>query len=173
MRKLLIKRITTAVLTFSLGGPAYAGNLDDALAALNRNDSPAAISLLRHSADHGDSEAEGLLGVLYRGGYGIPLDDDEGLYWLRKAAEHGNVYAQDSIGSIYYRGEGVPPDHTEAAKWWGVAAAKGDPYARDMLGHLDKEDKEDREDQQVSTRKPCPFFDAEDEEQLCDWWNDD
>jgi TPR repeat protein len=61
---------------------------------------------LEKSAEQGDPDAQGPLGVLYRSGLGVEQDYTKALYWLRKAAEQGVDGSQLNLGLMYSNGQG-------------------------------------------------------------------
>jgi len=92
------------------------------------------IKALRQIAEHGDAEAQYLLGVCYDRGGGVPQDYNEAVRWYRLAAEQGFVPACCSIGVCYARGEGVAKNYRVAAEWLHIAAEKGVAEAQMYLG---------------------------------------
>jgi uncharacterized protein len=87
------------------------------------------------SAEHGNSEAQTLCGVVY---HYSATDDKEAMKWFRRAAEQGKPWPQFVVGSMFYRGDGVPQDHKEALKWFLLAAAQGDSTAQYYVGFMYK-----------------------------------
>jgi TPR repeat protein len=131
----MLRRFTSFfILVCVLVGPAQAGALADGVAALERGDYAAALTLLRPLAEEGDAAAQYHLGLMFYKGHGVPLDTVEGVGWIRSAAEQGLAIAQFVLGSRYYAGEGVPQDYAEAARWWRQAADQGLAGAQVLLG---------------------------------------
>ena len=67
----------------------FASSAQDIRAALNAysgGDYALAISQARPLAERGNAVAQGLLGVMYEYGQGVPKDYREALSWYRKAA---------------------------------------------------------------------------------------
>ena len=52
-----------------------------------------ALKELKRLAKGGDPQAQNNLGVMYRGGLGVPKDDQTAFTWFRLAAERGNAPA--------------------------------------------------------------------------------
>ena len=57
-----------------------------AAAAFNRGDMRTTIEQLQIAASKGDARAMKALGLMLRGGIGVPADRELGEYWLRRAA---------------------------------------------------------------------------------------
>lgn len=93
-----------------------------------------AAKLYRPAAEHGDAEAQLILGSMYEVGLGVLQDSREAIKLYRMAAEQGNARAQYKIGAMYDIGLGVPQDYTEAVRWWRLAADQGDAFAQLNLG---------------------------------------
>jgi TPR repeat protein len=121
--------LAAIVLMSCFAAPGAAAPVDDAVAAFNRSDFPAALQLLRPLADQGVAEAQVFLGQMYDFGHGVPQDYAETLKWYRKAADQGDPTGQHLLGFMYKAGRGVPQDYVSAHMWWNLAAASGDQYA--------------------------------------------
>ena len=105
--------------------PAFAGQLEDAEAAINRSDWPAAVKLLQPLADQGDGEAQMYMGDMYMSGHALKKDPGEAMKWYRKSADQGNAAGELNVGGAYKRGAGVPKDSAEGMKWILKAADQG------------------------------------------------
>jgi len=114
-------------------GPATAGPLESARAAMLRGDYATAIKLLRPLADQGDASAQGCLGLIYAD-RGVLQDEVQAVAWFRKAAGQGDVGAQFGLGLMYINGRGVPQDFVEAAALFREAADQGDAGSQFNLG---------------------------------------
>jgi uncharacterized protein len=97
--------------------------LGDAIAAFERGDYPAAISLFRLLAEQGDATAQFRLGVMCVKGQGTSRSYTEAVKWFRMAADQGVAYAQFNLGVMYASGYGVAQNYIEAHKWFNLAAA--------------------------------------------------
>lgn len=124
-----------AALLLSLG-PAWAGPLEDGVAALNRGDYADALKTLRPLAAQGDAHAQSHLGVMYENGRGVARHYAEALKWYRLAAAQGLADAQLALGAMYTSGHGVARDYAEAVKWYRLAAAQDDAKAQFALGSM-------------------------------------
>ena len=89
MRRLLCVILTCA---YCMGGRA--GDLEEGMAALDRDDYATAISRFTKAAEQGDALAQFNLGLMYHDGDGVPRDYKQAFYWYRKAAELGHAAAQ-------------------------------------------------------------------------------
>jgi hypothetical protein len=125
----------------AIGGVAFAGPLEDAVAAYRRGDYATALGLWHALAEQGDAEAQFHLGDMYDNGQGVPRNDAEAIKWYRKAAEQGDAVAQFNLGIMYTKGEGVPQNDGEAAHWYRRAADQGLAGAQFNLGMMYAEGK--------------------------------
>jgi len=126
--------VAALMLAVGFAGSTAAGPLEDGTAAYwYEHDYATALRLLRPLAGKGDSEAQRILGHMYRWGQGVPRDVAASMSWYHKAAEQGNADAQYNLGEIYNGGYGVPQDHAAAASWYRKAAEQGDRHARVQL----------------------------------------
>jgi hypothetical protein len=92
-----------------------------------------AVAELRNRAEHGDAQAELVLGFSYSTGDDVPKDGDEAFKWWLRSAEDGNTNIYGFIATLYYDPNpfcDVPTNHAEAAEWFRKAAAQGDTRAQ-------------------------------------------
>lgn len=75
----------------------------------------------RPLAERGDVPAQTALGVMYREGLGVQLDENEALAWFRRSARQGHALAQFELGAIY---------QTESIRWQCRAASQGNAEAQ-------------------------------------------
>ena len=132
--KLLRAVLTALLMLAAVAGTAIAGPFEDANAALKREDYATAYQLFRSLADSGNVFAQGIIGVMYAKGQGVPQDDAEAVKWYRRAADQGNAAAQLALASMYAKGRGVSQSDTEAVKWYRRAADQGEAWAQTSLG---------------------------------------
>jgi len=78
---------TGILLLVAFSGAAFAGPLEDALAAHDRGDDATALRLIRPLADQGNADAQYNLGNMYATGKGVPKDGSEAAKWFRRAAD--------------------------------------------------------------------------------------
>jgi uncharacterized protein len=114
----------------------YAGELDDAVAAYNRNQYGKAYPIFRKLAMAGDADAQFRLGGLYFKGQGVKQNSAEAVNWFQKAATAGHAEAQNSLGVRYEKGQGVAQDYALAVKWYREAAERKLGLAQDNLSDL-------------------------------------
>ncbi len=82
---------------------------------------PRATSLLKKSADSGNTRSMVQLGRLYRNGYeqeGISKNDAAAFQYFQQAANKGNKDGMSGLASAYRRGEGVKENKGEAIRWY-------------------------------------------------------
>ena len=105
-----------------------------------------ACPILISMADHGDAEAQMILGWIYGGLWEGNMDEDTESKWNTKAlenfsklAELGSSKAMRNIGDIYARLK----NESEYTEWYIKAANKGDPIAQYEIGFYYKISKKD------------------------------
>lgn len=108
--------------------------LDDAIAAVEKQDYMAAYQLFKELANKGNAEAQYNLAILYRQGKGVMQDNKLALQWFEKAAAQGLASAEYYLGHLYDSGEGVSKNAETAFSWYKKAAEKGNPLAQSNLG---------------------------------------
>jgi hypothetical protein len=138
--------LTVSLMLVAIGGAAFAGPLEDAVAAYRRGDYATALGLWHPLAEQGDAEAQFDLGVLYESGQGVLRNDAEAIKWYRKAAEQGDAVAQFNLGIMYAKGGGVLQNDGEAAHWYRLAADQGLAGAQFNLGMMHADGKGVRQD---------------------------
>ena len=112
---------------------AAAGPLDEARAATETEDYPAALALLQPLADQGNAEAQSTLGFFYANGYGVALDYERAVFWYRRAADQSYALAQGSLGFHYEYGLGVERDLLRSYVWYSRALARVTGALRDLF----------------------------------------
>ena len=98
------------------------------------------VERLLAGAERGDSEAQRMLGDLFKRGDGVPRDETQALHLFRLAAEQGNPCAQTDLGVMYRHGCGVPADVAVAEEWFSLAARRGFPIAMYNLARIKEAD---------------------------------
>jgi len=93
-----------------------------------------AYPYLLDAANDGVADAQNLIGVCYKNGFGVEKDYSKAIYWYQKAANQGNALAQNDLGLCYDNGEGVVVDHLKAIYWYQKAADQGNATAQYNLG---------------------------------------
>lgn len=135
LTKPLTQTIPERILAFGVEQPAQ-GGVDAAYAAYQKHDYASALRLARPVADHGDSRAQSLMGLIYFNGHGVQRNDLEAMRWYRRAAEQGDTDAQLRIGDMYFEGRAVAQSYPEAGQWYRLAADRGNATAQYNLGIL-------------------------------------
>jgi TPR repeat protein len=126
--------VAALIFAVAFAGSAAAGALEDGLAAYwQEHDYATALRLILPHAEKGHTEAQRILGHMYRWGQGVARNSAAAMSWYHKAAEQGNADAQYELGQIYSEGYGVPQDYAAGANWYRKAAEQGDPHARFQL----------------------------------------
>jgi TPR repeat protein len=129
------KIFTTLLLTLWLSvGAAWAGDVEDADAAINRKDYATALTKYKIAALKKDAYAQFQVGNMYHVGWGVVQDNVEAMRWFKLAATQGLAGAQLNLGIMYNNGDGVVQDYAEAARWYKLAAVQGDVSAQIYLG---------------------------------------
>lgn len=105
-----------------------ANALEPARAAIRLKDYAGAIARLQPLAEHGDRQAQYLLGSLYRIGLGTAADQSRARALLLSAAQGNHAGAAYSVATMLANEE--PRDATQAMVWLKRAADAGYPPAR-------------------------------------------
>jgi len=116
--------------SFLLGSAVWAGDVEDADAALTKKDYTTALKKFKSAAAKGNAYAQTQVGNMYNSGQGVVQDYAEAMHWYKLATAQGLADAQRNLGFMYDKGEGVLRDDAEAAKWHRLAAAQGDAVAQ-------------------------------------------
>ena len=127
MRNLIKTFLVMLMLSFSHA--AIAGDLEDGVAAYEKQDFATALRLWTPLAEQGDADAQFLLGAMYFKGQGVAQDYKTTVNWYTLAAEQGHAKAQMMLGFWYALGQGVAQDYVKAHTWFNIAAIDGDADA--------------------------------------------
>lgn len=109
---------------------------DKGQAAYRAGDYKAALKEFLPLAESGDARAQGIIGLMYHSGVGVPEDFAKAYTYLSMAAHQGNPFSQYALGLAYRNGEGVPKNDIEASKWIHLSAGQGIPHAQYLLGMI-------------------------------------
>ncbi len=123
-----------AVILFLQAALLSAQDIRAALDAYGHGDYAQALSQARPLAEQGHAVAQGLLGVIYEEGRGVPKDYQEALRWYRKAADQEMAPAQFSMGEAYAFGREVTKDERQAVQWYRRSAEQNYAPAQLKLG---------------------------------------
>ncbi|MGE0474378.1 MAG: tetratricopeptide repeat protein [Nitrospirales bacterium] len=111
-------------------GAAY----EDGEEAYLRGDFRSAWEFWKPLAEQGNSDAQNMLGYMYRFGEGVEPNYEQARKWYRLAADKGNPTAQNNLGVMYRLGLGGDQDFREAVYWFRRAADQGNGGAQNHLG---------------------------------------
>ena len=114
---------------------AWAGELEDGNAAIDRKDYVTALDKFKSAAAKNAPNAQYNLGLMYDNGLGVAQDYAEAMRWYKLAAAQGHADAQSNLGVMYAKGQGIAQDYTRAHMWFNLAAAKGNA---DAVNNRDK-----------------------------------
>ncbi|MDE2165117.1 MAG: sel1 repeat family protein [Alphaproteobacteria bacterium] len=109
--------------------------------AASHGDFATELKLLEPLAQAGNSDAQVMLGDMYKNGDGVPTDYPKAFGWYQKAAQQGNVQAEADLGTAYFdrtssthSDQDMNRDYLAAARWWRKAAEQGSATAQANLG---------------------------------------
>jgi len=74
------------------------------------------------------------VGLAYKNGTGVAVDERAAFEWYRRAAEEGLAGAQYNVAVLYEAGRGVSADPLAAFEWFRRAAESGNADAQYSLG---------------------------------------
>ncbi|MCA0343861.1 MAG: caspase family protein [Proteobacteria bacterium] len=95
-----------------------------------------AIAEYEAAATGGYTAAAYRLGVAYRYGRGVQIDQAAALKSLMTAARSGHAPAMYDVGSMYSNGLGTALDYAEAMRWYQAAAKAGEPRSFGRISQL-------------------------------------
>ncbi len=93
-----------------------------------------AADLWLADASRGAPDAQFNVGVLYLEGKGLPLDQDQAIFWFTKAAKQGHPEAQYNLGHLLLEQTGDVDKIREGIDWWRKSAEAGFPVAQYNYG---------------------------------------
>ena len=96
MRRILAGVILSLMLT----GGAFAGPLEEGLAAHERGDYATALRLFRPLGEQGNASAQYNLGVMYALGQGVPRDNVQAYMWFDLSARYLEGVERDRMVQI-------------------------------------------------------------------------
>ncbi len=88
-----------------------------------------ALKELKPLAEHGNPDAQALLGLMYNLGRGVPLDIAQARKWYKAAADQGNAAGRCRLGSM-----SLKQDPAEGLRLLKLSAEQGFSDAYLMLG---------------------------------------
>lgn len=128
----LLRRCLPCALAIVLwGNVSVAADLESAKRAYHQKDYATALRELTPLAEHGNADAQVLLGRMYMLGEGVLKDPEQAIKWFKASASQGNADAQFFLGSMYL----LPRrDIAEGVKWLRLSAEQGNQDAQYLLG---------------------------------------
>lgn len=93
-----------------------------------------ALNMLENDSQAPSPDILYYLGLIYKYGKGVPIDQEKTFAYHLKAAKTGYALAQNSVGSMYYNGDVVKKDYSEAVRWFILGAEQGNASAEYNLG---------------------------------------
>ena len=123
--KTVICKAILMVLLAVVSNVAWAGDLEDGIAAYQNKDYAIALKLFRSVAATKNASAQFNLGRMYYFGEGVSQDFRKAVEWFRMAAKQGDAKAQYLLGMLYYSGDGAHQDYIRAYMWNSLAVASG------------------------------------------------
>jgi cell division septation protein DedD len=126
----IVKYLLAAAVVLGSIVPASAQSVDAGIQAWQRGNYPAAVSIWRPLAEHGDADAQFNLGQAYRLGRGVATDLAVARGWFEKSAGQGHLDAETTLGLLLFQNG----DQAAALKWLKLAAEAGEPRAMLVYG---------------------------------------
>ncbi len=93
--------------------------------ALSTEDHRVAMEYLLKASEMGWSDADALIGQMYRDGNGVDRDLEKCIAYLSKAAMNGHNKSMYMLGDLFYDGKYMKKDPEEAFKWYLMSASVG------------------------------------------------
>lgn len=131
MRKFAIAAVIAAfaaTATMALAGPFETG-----AEAFRRGDYQGAMNAWRNIAAT-DAMVQNNIGIMYKGGRGVPRDYNMAVQWFSRSAANGNGFGQNNMGGMYRDGLGVQRDYARAITFFKAGAQQGNAGAQINLG---------------------------------------
>ena len=105
-----------------------------ARACLNPRMSPSGCS--GNPRTWGVAPAQGLLGLRYEDGEGLPQSDSEAARWYKLSSDQGFALSSYRLGMLVWKGRGVPQSAAEAIRLVRLGAQAGHPNAQYELAMM-------------------------------------
>ena len=104
--------------------------------ALEQKDYKTALYYLSYDANLGDDKAQYNLGIIYKKGLGVSVDENEAFSWFFLSASQGNILANYALGHAYLKGSGINKNYKLALKSFKFSALGDHPTSRLILGNM-------------------------------------
>lgn len=134
-RRLSVLVLLTTVSLLLSAGHVRADTINDAVAALDNGRYQQAREGFETLARGGNTDAQTLLGIMYKDGKGVARDLRQARYWLECAAQKNNHDAQFLLGLTYLgsSGNSGKNDLGNARIWLRRSAHNGNVLAQQFL----------------------------------------
>ena len=104
--------------------------------ALEDQDYKKALYYLSYEANLGDDKAQYNLGIMYKKGLGVPVNNNEAFGWFFLSANQGNILANYALGHAYLKGSGIKKNYKSALRAFKYAALREHPSSRLIIGNM-------------------------------------
>ena len=104
--------------------------------ALEDQDYKKALYYFSYEANLGDDKAQYNLGIMYKKGLGVPVNNNEAFSWFFLSANQGNILANYALGHAYLKGSGIKKNYKSALKAFKYAALREHPSSRLIIGNM-------------------------------------
>ena len=104
--------------------------------ALERKDYKEALYYLSYDANLGDDKAQYNLGIMYKKGLGVKVNNNEAFRWFFLSANQGNILANYALGHSYLKGSGIKQNYKLVFKAFKFSALREHPTSRLLLGNM-------------------------------------
>ena len=123
--------IFAILLTSASNADSFADTLDPGVKEHWLGDYTKAFEIFMPLATEGDEEAQMYLGLMYRDGQGVEIDNFKAFKFFKQSAEQGNAWSQKHLAWMYIDGKGVLKDYKQAKYWFQMAYANDDAWIRE------------------------------------------
>ena len=104
--------------------------------ALANKDYKKALYYLSYDENMGDEKPQYNLGIMYKKGLGVPVDENEAFSWFFLSANQGNILANYALGHAYLKGSGINKNYKLALKSFKFSALRDHATSRLILGNM-------------------------------------
>ena len=130
--KTLLKLIFVSliVLTSASNADSFADTLKPGIKEHWLGNYTEALEILKPLAANGDDEAQLYLGLMFRNGEGVEIDNFKAFKFFEQSAEQGNAWSQKHLAWMYIDGKGILKDYKQAKYWFQMAYTNDDALIR-------------------------------------------
>ncbi len=104
--------------------------------AISAGDRREALEYLKKASELGWSDADVLLGQMYRDGIGAERNPAKCIEYLSRAAENGHPKAMYMLGDLYSDGKYIEKDQEQAFKWYLMSAYSGNARSQYQVAQM-------------------------------------